>query len=344
MRMKSLFAPLVRQAGAGNAVSRALALCVSALFLAGCGLFTGPEPTPTPTRQMLAAVPTFTPAPPSAPAAQQSGGAAPAQQPAPNADAPTPTPAPAVGPAPTDTPAPSVARFTVKTDLAAPAVNVRSGPSTAFPPLGTILKGAQHEITGRNVENTWYRFSFNGQQGWVYMGLLNVENAHLITLALNIPNTPVPPPPAPTATPVPVAQAPADPCANIHCFFWLRNQDFTNNGGSELKLNIGFVHQGRGDEIQGAGGSYFVELHKDGVLVSAVDHTTRGQNNTHNGPQGNKYNYLKAVPLSQVPGGNVAGNYTIFVKNGPGERVSQNHTFAVSPGNGEIWLIFAQNN
>ena len=338
MRMKSLFAPLVRQASAGNAVSRALALCVSAFFLAGCGLFTGPEPTPTATRQMLASVPTFTPAPPSAAAAQ-------AQQPLPTAAQGQAVP-PTATTAPTDTPppAPSAARFTVKTDLAAPAVNVRSGPSTAFPPLGTIPKGAQHEISGRNAENTWYAFSFNGQQGWVYMGLLNVENADLITQAQNIPNTPVPPPPAPTATPVPVAQAPADPCANIHCFFWLRNQDFTNNDGSELKLNIGFVHQGRGDEIQGAGGSYFVELHKDGAHVSAVDHSTRGLNNTHSGPQGNKYNYLKAVPLSQVPGGNVAGNYTIFVKNGPGERVSQNHTFTVSPGNGEIWLIFAQNN
>ena len=338
MRMKSLFAPLVRQASAGNAVSRALALCVSAFFLAGCGLFTGPEPTPTATRQMLASVPTFTPAPPGPAAAQ-------AQQPLPTAAQGQAVP-PTATTAPTDTPppAPSAARFTVKTDLAAPAVNVRSGPSTAFPPLGTIPKGAQHEISGRNAENTWYAFSFNGQQGWVYMGLLNVENAHLITQAQNIPNTPVPPPPAPTATPVPAAQAPADPCANIHCFFWLRNQDFRGNGGSELKLYIGFVHEGRGDEIQGIGGSYFVELHKDGVLVSAVDDTTRGQNNTHNGPQGNKYNYLKAVPSSQVPGGNVAGNYTVFVRDGNRNRVSQDYTFTVSAGNGEIWLIFAQNN
>ena len=338
MRMKSLFAPLVRQASAGNAVSRALALCVSAFFLAGCGLFTGPEPTPTATRQMLASVPTFTPAPPGAAAAQ-------AQQPLPTAAQGQAVP-PTATTAPTDTPppAPSAARFTVKTDLAAPAVNVRSGPSTAFPPLGTIPKGAQHEISGRNAENTWYAFSFNGQQGWVYMGLLNVENAHLITQAQNIPNTPVPPPPAPTATPVPVAQAPADPCANIHCFFWLRNQDFTHNGGGELKLNIGFVHQGRDDEIQGLGGSYFVELHKDGVLVSAVDHSTRGQNNTNNGPQGNKYNYQKAVPLNQVPGANVAGTYTVFVRDGNGNRVSQDYTFTVSAGNGEVWLIFAQNN
>ena len=92
-----------------------------------------------------------------------------------------------------------------------------------------------------------------------------------------------------------------------------------------------------GDEVQGIGGSYFVELHKDGVHVSAVNDSTRGQNSTHNGPQGNKYNYLKTVPLSQVPGGNVAGNYTIWVKDGTGERDSQNYTFTVSGGNGEVW-------
>ena len=345
MRMKLLFAQLFRLPSAGKSVGRALALCLSALFLVGCGLQTGPEPTPTTTRPMLATVPTFTPAPPSAPAAQASTGGETVQQPQ-----PTPTPEqaapPAEAPVPTDTPTPEpiAARFTVKTDLVAAAINVRSGPSTAFPPLGTISRGEQYDIIGKNAEKTWYVFNFNGQQGWIYMGLVNVENAHLITLAENIPNTPVPPPPAPTATPVPVVQAPADPCANIHCFFRLRNQDFWNNGGSELKLNIGFVHEGRGDEIQGIGGSYYVELHKEGVLVSAVDHTTRGQNNTHQGPQGNKYNYLKAVSLSQVPGGNVAGNYTIWVKNGVGERVSQNYTFSVSGGNGEIWLIFAQNN
>ena len=342
MRMNWLFAQQFRQASARKSLSAALALGVSAFLLAGCGLFTGPEPTPTATRQMMATVPTFTPAPPAAQAASGAAVQQPAQQ---QVVQPTDTPVP---PAPTDTPIPeqTVARFTVKSDLQHPAVNVRSGPGITFPPLGTIARGDQYEISGKNVEGTWYAFTFNGRQGWIYVGLVNVENPQLIALAQNIPATPVPPPP-PTATPVPTAPAPADPCAGIGgdgCKFRLRNTDLRHNSGSELKLYIGFVHEGRGDEVQGIGGSYFVELHKDGAHVSAVDHNTRGQNNTHHGPQGNKYNYLKIVPLSQVPGGNVDGNYTIWVKDGNGVRDSQNFTFTVSGGNGEVWLIFAQNN
>ena len=340
MRMKSLFAPLVRQASAGNAVSRALALCVSAFFLAGCGLFTGPEPTPTATRQMLASVPTFTPAPPGAAAAQ-------AQQPLPTAAQGQAVP-PTATTAPTDTPppAPSAARFTVKTDLAAPAVNVRSGPSTAFPPLGTIPKGAQHEISGRNAENTWYAFSFNGVQGWVYMGLLNVENADLITLALNIPNTPVPPPPTPTATPVPVVQAPANPCANINCQFRLRDgPGLTHNGGNELKLTLGFVRGlGSGnDEWQGA---YFVGFSKDGTQVMPTrqrDWEVRSLIHTPTkGPRG-QFNYVYTVGRDRLPGGTVAGNYTIWVMDGNGIRASQDFTFSVPADQGEVWIIFDQN-
>ena len=143
MRKNTLIAQLFRQAGARKPLSAALALGVSAFLLAGCGLFNGPEPTPTATRQMMATVPTFTPVPPAAQAAVQQ----PAQQ---QVVQPTDTPVP---PAPTDTPTPeqTVARFTVKPDLQAQAVNVRSGPGTSFPPLGTIQRGQQFEISGKNV-------------------------------------------------------------------------------------------------------------------------------------------------------------------------------------------------
>ena len=345
MRMKSNFAQPVRHGSVKRSVFRALALCSGALFLAGCGLFSSAAATPTPTRAMVAVVPTFTSTPEGAMAAQESGGGATTQQAAPAAQqqqAPQPTDTPA----PTDTPVPTVARFTVKPDLTAANVNVRTGPSTAFAIIGTVTRGAQFDISGRNQDYTWFQFCcVAGQTGWIFSNLVNVENAHLITLAQNIPPTPVPPtatPVPPTATPVP---AQVDHCAGIGgdgCKFKLRNQDFRHNN-SELKLHIGFVHGGRGDEIQGIGGNYFVELHKDGGHIAAVNHTTRGGNAAHEGPQGKKYNYYKAVPLSQVPGGNVAGHYTIWVKDGNGERDSQNFTFTVPDGQGEVWLIFDQN-
>ena len=175
---------------------RVLALCACALFVAGCGLLSGTEATATPTRAMVAVVPTFTSTPEGAMAAQESGGGATTQQAAPAAQqqqAPqaTDTPAPTDTP---DTPVPTVARFTVKTDLTAANVNVRTGPSTAFAIIGTVARGSQFDISGRNQEYTWFQFCcVAGQTGWIFSNLVNVENAHLITVAQNIPPTPVPP-------------------------------------------------------------------------------------------------------------------------------------------------------
>ena len=251
MRKKSTFTRSVRHTSVKRSIFRALALCAGALFLAGCGLLSGPDVTPTPTRPMAAVVPTFTSTPVGAAAAQESGGGGTAQQVAPAATQPqapqaTDTPRPPIRPCPT------AARFTVKTDLTAINVNVRTGPSTAFGIIGTIARGAQFDISGRNVENTWYQFCcVGGQTGWIFSALVNVENANLITVAANIPATPVPPTAIPP-TPVPPTPVPApvhvDHCAGIGgdgCKFWLRDVDPADNGGGELKLLIGFVHGGK---------------------------------------------------------------------------------------------------
>lgn len=343
MRMKSKFAQPVCLFGLRRSVLRMLALCAGTLFLAGCGLFSAAEATPTPTRAMAAVVPTFTSTPEGAMAAQESSGGATSQQATPAASrqqAPQPTDTPA----PTDTPVPTVARFTVKTDLTAANVNVRTGPSTAFNVIGTVARGAQFNISGRNQEYTWFQFSFNGQPGWIFSGLVNVENAHLITLTQNIPATPVPP----TATPVPPTAVPApvhiDHCAGIGgdgCKFWLRDTDPADNGGGELKLLIGFVHGWRNDEVQQYG-SYYVELQKDGVQVGGFDHNTRAGTNIIEGPRGKVYHYDKSVSASQLPGGNVAGAYTIWVKDGNGERDSQNYNFTLHKNQGLVWLVFDQ--
>ena len=72
--------------------------------------------------------------------------------------------------------------------------------------------------------------------------------------------------------------------------------------------------------------------------------TTRGGPPIFEGPQGRKVPLQQgSVPASQLPGGNVAGNYTIWVKDGNGERDSQNHTFTLHGNDGEVWLIFDQN-
>ena len=128
-----------------------------------------------------------------------------------------------------------------RTDRAQPPRSPSSAPSPG---------GTQFEISGRNQEYTWFQFCcVAGQTGWIFAQLVNVENAHLITVAQNIPPTPVPPTPTPvppTATPVP---AQVDHCAGIGgdgCKFRLRDQDHAEDGGGVLKLRIGFVHGGRG--------------------------------------------------------------------------------------------------
>ena len=87
-----------------------------------------------------------------------------------------------------------------------------------------------------------------------------------------------------------------------------------------------------------------MELHKDGVHVSAVNNSTRGGNSTHQGPQGNKYNYLKAVPLSQIPAEMWTETTPSSSETATANATARTTTFSVSGGNGEVWLIFAQNN
>lgn len=52
------------------------------------------------------------------------------------------------------------------------ALNVRSGPSTAFPVLVTIPNGTQLTVLGRNATNTWINVELeDGTEGWVTRSL-----------------------------------------------------------------------------------------------------------------------------------------------------------------------------
>ncbi len=86
----------------------------------------------------------------------------------------------------------------------APALNVRSGPSTAYAVITTVPAGAVLTVLGRNHANTWLAVRLeDGIQGWVTRSLTNYVG--LATLVL----TPEPLPPATsplgvTATPTPM--------------------------------------------------------------------------------------------------------------------------------------------
>jgi SH3-like domain-containing protein len=240
----------------------------------------------------------------------------------------------------------------IETDI----INVRSGPDTSFGLVGTANIGERFEIKGRNADGSWYLICcVNGQQGWVNSQLTDEDNEELAPL-VDTPAVPTPAPVAqapaaqapapaePTAAPAPAAPAPAaDACAGIGgdgCKFKLKGgPSFANNGGNELKFQIAFVHSGiEGGQPQG---SYFVWVEKDGQKVPVSDSVRSIALQAQQGPQG-KYNYEYKIGRDQLPGGNVAGSYQIWVLDGNGERDSQTFSFTVPDGQGEVWMLFDQ--
>ncbi|GIV71967.1 MULTISPECIES: SH3 domain-containing protein [Caldilinea] len=328
---------------------------VALVILSGCSLFFGagePEPTPTPAAAR-SLVPTFTPTPVT--------------------EAPTPTPeAPEVAPTlvialdvgsaslnssaeeassqsaePTATPSP---RLTTKEA----AVNVRLGPGTNYGLAGVAEQGQEFTIVGVNPDRTWWLICcVNGKEAWIFGELTERENDAFVPVVEDIPappqqvaQAPAQQPAAPSEpSPTPAPQPPPadDPCANIGgdgCKFRLRNgPSFAPNGGTELKLQIHFIHSGvEGGQPQG---SYFVWLEKDGVKLPVADGVRSIALQSQQGTLG-KFNYEYKIGLSDIPGNNVAGTYAIWVLDGNGERDSQTYTFTVPEGQGEVWMEFDQ--
>lgn len=111
-------------------------------------------------------------------------------------------------PTPTDTPEPKP--FVV---VAAPLVNLRTGPGTEFDLLGQAPQGTRLEIVGRNEASDWWQVCcVDAQQAWIIDELVSREGpVERVALALDLPTaTPIPTPTVePTATPTspPVAAA-----------------------------------------------------------------------------------------------------------------------------------------
>lgn len=330
-----------------------VASLIVVIALSGCGFLfgaAGPEPTPTPTADaQRAVVPTFTPTP---------------------VEPPTSTPAPLP---PTDTPAPAPAEPTAEptqetppTPTAAPqaklivnnqAINVRNGPGTEYGLVGSAEANQTFDLIGKNPAGDWWQICcVNGQEGWIFGQLARVENAEAVPVAANIPAPPVvavqptaPPAPPPTAAPAPTEAPPAapppaaDPCAGIGgdgCKFKLREgPKFAPNGGTEIKLQLLFVHSGvDGGQPQG---SYFVVMLKDGQKLPIGDSVRSIANSSNQGTLG-PYNYEYKLGLDKLPGNNVAGNYVMYVLDGNGERDSQDISFTIPEGQGEVWVKWDQ--
>ena len=119
----------------------------------------------------------------------------------PEAQDPTPTSEPDT---PTPLPAPAI--------IANDTVNVRGGPGTSYPTVGSLAGGERAPILGRDSDNAWWQIDLgDSTEGWVYAQIVNTEgDVSGIAVAANIPTPPVPPTPAEPPTPTP-APKPAEP-------------------------------------------------------------------------------------------------------------------------------------
>lgn len=99
-------------------------------------------------------------------------------------------------PPPPDAPASAANNpgFTVNQDN----VEVRSGPSTEYPPIGHLSRGQTFTPNGQTPGGDWLQFSWDGMDSWVHTRQLIVTDADQLPVVRDIPP---PPPPADTSLP-----------------------------------------------------------------------------------------------------------------------------------------------
>jgi len=98
-------------------------------------------------------------------------------------------------PAPTPTPVNTQPQATVAVSV----LNLRQGPSTSYPVIGSLTEGETCDITGRDAATTWWNLQCpRNLKGWVAAHLVNVTGR-----TANVPIIVAPPPPAPTPAPPP---------------------------------------------------------------------------------------------------------------------------------------------
>ena len=151
---------------------------------------TSPQSTNTP-------VPTFTSTPAGSTVTETTG-----QSDTQTQAQPTESSAPSTPLSPTESPVPTP-MLTIDSEM-----NVRNGPGTNYPVIGTASPGQQYPIKAKNPDGDWWKINYSGQVGWVFGQLVTPTNATYVQIAAIIP-TPLPTPrptstlrPRPTQTPI----------------------------------------------------------------------------------------------------------------------------------------------
>ena len=92
-----------------------------------------------------------------------------------------PTPTPTFTPQPTRTPKPTPI---VRIDR---NMNVRGGPGTYYPIVGSASPGQQFPITGKNPVSDWWQINYQGLTAWIYAPLVIAVNADSVQIPVVIP-------------------------------------------------------------------------------------------------------------------------------------------------------------
>lgn len=198
-----------------------------------------------PQRATRTPAPTFTPAPAQAPAII----------------IPTPTPTPLI-PTPTATrvlapdnasappkAAPqdeAAAQAEIEPQLVAPGtVNIRSGPGTNYPVIGSLDANAPVKIIGRNQDTSWWQIELSGSTGWVASSVVSASNAESVAAVEG--------PPSPAAPAVAAAQpaAAAPPPEPEKPKYQFEPTGWYDDGNAGLTRFLGDIKDVNGNPVNG---------------------------------------------------------------------------------------------
>lgn len=197
-----------------------------------------------PQRTTRTPAPTFTPAP---------------AQP-PSIIIPTPTPTPLI-PTPTATrvlapdntsaapqensQAEATAQAEIEPQLVAPGtVNIRSGPGTNYPVIGSLDANAPVKIAGRNQDASWWQIELSGSTGWVAGSVVSASNADSVAVV----EGPPPPAPVPVAQPAAAAAPPPEPEKPKYQF---EPTGWYDDGNAGLTRFLGDIKDVNGNPVNG---------------------------------------------------------------------------------------------
>jgi len=118
----------------------------------------------------------------------------------------TPSVTPTLEPSATPTPLPATATATpsaiIPQAAAENTVNLRGGPGTNYPVVGSLAAGNTTMVIGRNAEGTWWLVQGEtGNKPWIAGSVVTISNAE------HVPIVQAPPTPVPTVTPTPAVTA-----------------------------------------------------------------------------------------------------------------------------------------